>query len=107
MAICGHCKQEMCDRATVSCTANTHVRYYTRSKLPAVPYKAPPPTTEEEWIVEWRKCHQELARLRPDLSQEKEEEARARFRQEVGLRWGRCHDCGVADGGFHHPGCDA
>jgi hypothetical protein len=18
-----------------------------------------------------------------------------------------CHDCGVADGGFHHPGCDA
>lgn len=19
----------------------------------------------------------------------------------------RCHDCGVARGGFHHPGCDA
>jgi hypothetical protein len=19
---------------------------------------------------------------------------------------GRCHDCGVAVGGFHHPGCD-
>ena len=19
---------------------------------------------------------------------------------------GRCHDCGVQDGGFHHPGCD-
>jgi hypothetical protein len=20
--------------------------------------------------------------------------------------WGRCHDCGVAPGGVHHPGCD-
>ncbi len=19
---------------------------------------------------------------------------------------GRCHDCGVMDGGYHHPGCD-
>jgi hypothetical protein len=23
------------------------------------------------------------------------------------LRDGRCHDCNVAPGGFHHPGCDA
>lgn len=20
---------------------------------------------------------------------------------------GRCHDCGIAHGGYHHPGCDA
>lgn len=20
---------------------------------------------------------------------------------------GRCHDCGIKHGGFHHPGCDA
>lgn len=27
--------------------------------------------------------------------------------EHMGEPSGRCHDCGIKHGGFHHPGCDA
>lgn len=66
MAKCYHCKQEMRDAATVTCTANRIVGYDDGEYLPSVAYDATEGATGE----------------------------------------GRCHDCNIADGGKHHPGCD-
>ncbi len=96
MAICDWCDQEMQNPATATCTGNTVVSFPDGKDRSPVPYVAEQ-ITEEQWMADWRRVR---------VADDTEEEARKRM-AEYFARGGRCHDCGIQDGGSHHPGCDA
>jgi len=83
MAICDYCNQEMSENG-ISCL-------FTPGKIPHQIEILP----KEEWLDEWRKIYP---------NEDTEESALVRYARYV---TGRCHDCGVRNGGYHHPGCDA
>ncbi|HNJ98744.1 MAG TPA: hypothetical protein PLV13_11500 [Ilumatobacteraceae bacterium] len=61
-------------------------------------------------MVECHECHNEMTTgvscTVDVLHQRGRAIALAPFRARVAGGSARCGDCGVADGGFHHPGCD-
>lgn len=78
MAKCNWCKKEMIDNDIKSCEGNAKVRFPDGKELPSVPY-------DVNKVNEVLESHG-YAPINPETH--------------------RCHDCGVAHSGFHHPGCD-
>lgn len=93
MSICQECNQEMIDPAVTTCTLQNIV-FPNGTSMPRVPHEATV-LSADEWMEEWRIKHH---------VSDTEEQARLRYKAYRDLD-GRCHDCKVARGGYHHPGC--
>lgn len=101
MAKCDHCDRDMTDPATTTCIGKL-IEFPSGEELPPVPYKHEGPKTEHEWMAGWTA----LQLSNPELGRLDSEEAARKRMAEYFARGKRCHDCGISDGGFHHPGCD-
>lgn len=102
MAVCSQCRQEMTTADT--CISKPITRQ--GKKYAPIPYKFSMPlkwfTDEISHLIEFSSYRAELRQLWQDYKTP--EERYAAWKAFIGTR---CHDCGVVDGGIHHPGCDA
>ena len=102
MAKCKACGQDM--TTADSCTANEVIEFPDGSKMPGIPYRGP--TIEElEKSLEWWKKAPFPEEVKKQGISNIEQHIEAMKKDPNNKQ--RCHDCGVKDGGFHHPRCDS
>src|ERR1700722_12936936 len=97
----------MSSQETTNCTARSIVRFPDGSVLSVVPFMAAPLLGRDEWLARWMKVREEVRRTIPGSYSQSYTNAAEEHFKDYQARHGRCHDCNVRDGGFHHPGCDA
>lgn len=89
MAVCQNCGQEMADERTVTCKQYIKLMVegveIVRERPPVIKFADGVEMGAIPYFLSFPSSHLLLA---DRLAEE------------------RCHDCGVRNGGFHHPGCD-
>lgn len=83
MAKCDCCNEEMTDPSITTCKGNTHVEFPNTMYDDAVTLKSVPYDLKAQHI-----------------------ELKIKLESDEWYENHRCHDCGIAKGGNHHPGCD-